>query len=53
MEGVCVCSNKNSGELKDCRTLDFTIKEQKICTCGHVHAKQEKLLAKQHTRGLL
>lgn len=54
VEGVCVWSNKDSDELKDCWTLDFTTKEQNICTYDHVHAMQEKLLVKQHTlKGLL
>ncbi len=41
VEGVCVNSNKDSGELRDCRTLDLTTKEVKICTYDHVHGKQE------------
>lgn len=51
---VCMCSNKDSGELKDFWTLHFIAKEQKSCTYGHVHAKQEKLSVKRHSlKGLL
>lgn len=52
---VFVCDQiKILVKRKDCWTLGFTTKEQKICTYIHVHTKQEKHWVKQHTlKGLL
>lgn len=40
---VFVCDQiKILVKRKDCWTLGFTTKEQKICIYSHVHTKQEK-----------